>query len=145
MLSMHAKSSCRMSKVRAKDRGTTARRQSTSRVEVRGLHIAMLIGSEMWAPRGYEEEHLDVLAIPRAGDMAALGDCVERACSLAQHAHAFAASSNTFRERLAARRGSFRRKVSCSDRRAPARPFLSVNVALHATHGESRHFDVFAH
>jgi predicted amidohydrolase len=113
-------------------------------LEVRGLRIAMLIGGEMWAPRGYEEEHLDVLAIPRAGDMAALGDCVQRACSLAQHAHAFAVSSN--------RSGTFGGQAwiispegQLLGQTSADAPFLSMEVALRATNSACRHFDVFAH
>ena len=113
-------------------------------VEVRGLRIAMLIGSEMWAPRGYEAEHVDVLAIPRAGDLAALGDTMQRACSLAQHAHAFAVSSNrsgTFGGQawIISPEGQLLGQTSADE------PFLSMDVALHATKGEMRHFDVFAH
>jgi N-carbamoylputrescine amidase len=113
-------------------------------VEVRGLRIAMLIGSEMWAPRGYEAEHVDVLAIPRAGDMAALGDGVQRACALARHAHAFSVSSN--------RSGPFgglgwiiSPEAQVLGQTSADEPFLSLEVALHVTKGEMRHFDVFAH
>lgn len=113
-------------------------------LEVRGLRIAMLIGTEMWAPRGYEAEHVDVLAIPRAGDMAAFGDCVQRGCSLAEHAHAFAVSSN--------RSGTFGGQAwiispegQLLGQTSADAPFLSMDVALHATHSECRHFDVFAH
>jgi N-carbamoylputrescine amidase len=113
-------------------------------VEVRGLRIAMLIGSEVWAPGGYEAEHVDVLAIPRAGELAPLGYTMRRACSLAQHVHAFAVSSNRSgpfggQAWIISPEGQLLGKTSADE------PFLSMDVALHATRGEMRHFDVFAH
>ncbi|HEY0682470.1 MAG TPA: hypothetical protein VGD45_09075 [Steroidobacter sp.] len=112
-------------------------------IEVRGLRIAMLIGGEMWAPRGYEAETVDVLGIPRAGDRVDFGDCLERARALAQHAHAYALSSN--------RSGDFGGQAWIISPEGnvlgltnASQPFLSMDVALHATKGECRHFDVFA-
>lgn len=144
MLSMHAKSNLPDTKGAREGSWYDSATAEFVPMEVRGLHIAMLIGNEMWAPRGYEAETLDVLAIPRAGDMSDQGDCVQRACSLAQHAHAYVVSSN--------RSGDFGGRawiispeghvlgITSADQ-----PFLSMDVALHATPGESRHFDMFAH
>lgn len=112
-------------------------------IEVRGLRIAMLIGSEMWAPRGYEAETVDVLAIPRAGDRRRFGDCLERAKALAQQAHAYVLSSN--------RSGDFGGQAWIISPEGnvlgltnESQPFLSMDIALHASKGECRHFDVFA-
>ncbi len=112
-------------------------------IEVRGLRIAMLIGGELWAPRGYEAETVDVLAIPRAGDRKAFGDCLERARALAQHAHAYALSSN--------RSGDFGGQAWIISPEGnvlgltnESQPFLTMDIALHPTRSENRHFDVFA-
>ncbi len=144
MLSVHAKSSLPDVKGAREGSWYDSATAEFIPVEVRGLRVAMLIGSEMWAPRGYEAEHVDVLAIPRAGDFAALGGTVQRACSLAQHAHAFAVSSNrsgTFGGRawIISPEGQLLGQTNADE------PFLSMNVALHATKGEMRHCDVFAH
>lgn len=113
-------------------------------VEVRGLRVAMLIGNEMWAPRGYESETCDVMAIPRAGDHSPFGDCVRRACALAQQTHAYSLSSN--------RGGDFGGQAWIISPEghvlglsSPTEPFLTMEIALKATTPEQRHFDVFAH
>lgn len=113
-------------------------------LEVRGLRIAMLMGDEMWAPRGYEAETFDVLGMPRAGDSSPFADSLERARALAQHAHAYALSSN--------RSGDFGGQAwiispegNVLGLTSAGQPFLSMDIALNATHGETRHFDVFAH
>jgi len=144
MLSVHAKSYLQDARGAREGSWYDSATAEFVPLEVRGLRIAMLIGSEMWAPRGYEAEHVDVLAVPRAGDMAALGDCVQRACSLAQHAHAFAVSSN--------RSGAFGGQAwivspegHLLGQTSAAEPFLTMDVALHVSNSESRHFDVFAH
>jgi len=144
MLSVHAKSSLPDARGAREGSWYDSATAEFIPVEVRGLRIAMLIGSEMWAPRGYEAERVDVLAIPRAGDMAAPGDCVQRARSLAQRAHAFAVSSNrsgTFGGQawIVSPEGRLLGQTSADE------PFLSMDVALHATNSECRHFDVFAH
>jgi hypothetical protein len=76
--------------------------------------------------------------------MSEQGDCVQRACSLAQHAHAYAVSSN--------RSGDFgglawiiSPEGQVLGTTSADAPFLSMDVALPATRGASRHFDVFAH
>lgn len=112
-------------------------------IEVRGLRIAMLIGNELWAPRGYEAESVDILAIPRAGDTAALGDPLQRACSLAEHAHAYCLSSNRSGE--FGGQGWIISPEGCVlGLTSAAEPFLSMDIALRASASEPRYFDVFA-
>jgi N-carbamoylputrescine amidase len=112
-------------------------------IEVRGLRIAMLIGREMWAPRGYEAETCDVLSILRAGDSAPFADSLERAQALAKHAHAYSLSSN--------RSGNFGGQAwiispegNVLGLTSADQPFLSMDIALQPGQPETRHFDVFA-
>lgn len=144
MLSMHAKSFLPDSKEARDGPWYDSATAEFVPMEVRGLRMAMLIGSELWAPRGYEAETLDVLAIPRAGDMPEQGDCLQRACSLAQHAHAYAVSSNRSGD-FGGRAWIISPEGQVLGTTSAAEPFLSMDVALHATQGESRHFDMFAH
>lgn len=112
-------------------------------LEVRGLRIAMLIGSEMWAPRGYEAETVDVLGMPRAGDDAPFADSLERARALAQHTHAYSLSSNRSGD-FGGRAWIISPEGNVLGLTSAAQPFLSMDIALQATQGEHRHFDVFA-
>ena len=112
-------------------------------LEVRGLRIAMLIGNEMWAPRGYEAETVDVLGIPRAGDNTPFADSLERARALARHTHAYALSSN--------RSGDFGGQAwiispegNVLGLTSADQPFLSMEIALQANQPEHRYFDAFA-
>lgn len=113
-------------------------------IEVRGLRMAMLIGCEMWAPRGYDAETVDVLAMPRSGDRVGFEGCLQRARTLAQQAHAYALSSN--------RSGNFGGQAWIISPEGNvlglsngSQPFLTMDIALRATKVECRHFDVFAH
>jgi predicted amidohydrolase len=112
-------------------------------IEVRGLRLAILLGHELWAAWDDEAGTCDVCCIPRSGDKAPLADTLKRARVLAQHAGVYSLSSN--------RSGTFGGHawiispegnvlgLTCADQ-----PFLSMEIALYATHEENRHFDVFA-
>ncbi len=143
LLSMHAKSFLPDSKGAREGSWYDSATAEFVPMEVRGLRIAMLIGSEMWAPQGYDAGTVDVLAMPRAGDMPEHGDCLQRACVLARQTHAFAVSSN--------RSGNFGGRgwiISPEGRvlgtTSVDQPFISMDVALRAAPGEGRYFDVFA-
>lgn len=143
VLSLHAKSFLPDTKGAREGSWYDSATAEFTPVEVRGLRIAMLIGSEIWAPGAYEAETVDILAMPRAGDRSKNGDYLQRACSLAEHAHAFAVSSN--------RSGAFGGQAwiispegHVLGQTSADEPFLSVDVALRTRGTEERYFDVFA-
>nr|WP_298727898.1 hypothetical protein [uncultured Steroidobacter sp.] len=143
VLSLHAKSFLPDTKGAREGSWYDSATAEFTPVEVRGLRIAMLMGAEIWAPRAYEAETVDILAMPRAGDGSKNEEYLERACSLARQAHAYAVSSN--------RSGAFGGQgwiVSPEGRvlgkTSADQPFVSMEVALHPTGREERYFDVFA-
>jgi N-carbamoylputrescine amidase len=66
-------------------------------LEVQGIRIGFLIGSELWAEdeaRKYGREGVDVMAMPRTGGAEAFHEWLGRACMAASVAGAYALSSN---------------------------------------------------